>query len=92
MSECPFCEIVAGRAPGAIVYEDEQSAALMDIYPVYAGHTLVIPHCRVGAAGKRQPGRVGNGGGRAGINQKAVAAVPDYDMTVNEFDWEGVHF
>jgi histidine triad (HIT) family protein len=32
-----------GRAPGAIVYEDEQSAALMDIYPVYAGHTLVIP-------------------------------------------------
>jgi histidine triad (HIT) family protein len=43
MSDCPFCEIVAGRAPGAIVYEDEQSAALMDIYPVYAGHTLVIP-------------------------------------------------
>lgn len=43
MSDCPFCAIMEGRAPGAIVYEDEQSAALMDIYPVYAGHTLVIP-------------------------------------------------
>ena len=43
MSECPFCAIIEGRAPGAIVYEDERAAALMDIYPVYAGHTLVIP-------------------------------------------------
>jgi len=43
MSECPFCAIVEGRAPGSIVYEDETALALMDIYPVYAGHTLVIP-------------------------------------------------
>ena len=43
MSDCPFCAILEGRKPGAIVYEDEQAAALMDIYPVYAGHTLVIP-------------------------------------------------
>lgn len=43
MSECPFCAIVAGRQPGCIVYEDERAIALMDIYPVYAGHTLVVP-------------------------------------------------
>ena len=43
MSDCPFCAILEGREPGAIVYEDEHAAALMDIYPVYAGHTLVIP-------------------------------------------------
>ena len=43
MSGCPFCAIVEGRAPGSIVYEDEAALALMDIYPVYAGHTLVIP-------------------------------------------------
>ncbi len=43
MSGCSFCSILEGRAPGAIVYEDERSAALMDICPVYAGHTLVVP-------------------------------------------------
>jgi len=43
MSECPFCAIMAGRQPGSIVYEDERAVALLDIYPVYAGHTLVVP-------------------------------------------------
>ena len=43
MSQCPFCAIMEGRQPGSIVYEDEHAVALMDIYPVYAGHTLVVP-------------------------------------------------
>lgn len=43
MSECPFCAVIGGSAPGSIVYEDELSVALMDICPVYAGHTLVVP-------------------------------------------------
>jgi len=43
VSGCPFCRIVERQAPGAIVFEDDRSAALMDICPVYAGHTLVIP-------------------------------------------------
>ena len=43
MSSCPFCAILEGREPGSIVYEDDDAVALMDIYPVYAGHTLVVP-------------------------------------------------
>ena len=40
---CIFCEIVAGRAPAAKVYEDEQVIAFLDLFPINKGHTLVIP-------------------------------------------------
>jgi len=40
---CIFCAIVAGRAPAHRVAEDEQSLAFLDLFPVTAGHTLVIP-------------------------------------------------
>lgn len=43
MSDCPFCAVVDGLAEGSIVFEDELSVALMDICPVYPGHTLVVP-------------------------------------------------
>ncbi len=39
---CPFCEIVAGRAPAYIVDQDESSLALLDINPLAEGHTLII--------------------------------------------------
>ena len=39
---CIFCEIVAGRAPSHRVFEDDQTLAFMDIFPVVPGHTLVI--------------------------------------------------
>lgn len=43
MDSCIFCKIIAGEAPGSIVYEDERALALMDVNPVTVGHTLVIP-------------------------------------------------
>ncbi len=43
MATCPFCEIVAGRAPARKVYEDEQTLAFLDLHPISRGHTLVIP-------------------------------------------------
>ena len=43
MSECIFCEILAGKAPANFVYRDELCAAFMDIRPVNPGHVLVIP-------------------------------------------------
>jgi histidine triad (HIT) family protein len=39
---CIFCMIVRGEAPAAKVYEDEHTLALMDIFPVTHGHTLII--------------------------------------------------
>jgi histidine triad (HIT) family protein len=40
---CPFCELVAGRTPASIVFEDEDAVAVMDIEPVIPGHVLVLP-------------------------------------------------
>jgi histidine triad (HIT) family protein len=44
---CIFCKIVAGELPSHRVTEDDETLVFMDIFPVSAGHTLVIPkaHC-----------------------------------------------
>jgi histidine triad (HIT) family protein len=39
---CIFCRTVTGAMPCHRVYEDAQTLALMDIFPVTDGHTLVI--------------------------------------------------
>ncbi len=38
-----FSKIVAGEIPSHKVYEDEDHFAFLDINPLHAGHTLVIP-------------------------------------------------
>jgi histidine triad (HIT) family protein len=44
MDACIFCEILAGRLPASLVYQDELCTAFMDIRPVTPGHLLVIPN------------------------------------------------
>jgi histidine triad (HIT) family protein len=41
--DCLFCQIVDGQIPGRTVYEDETTLAFLDVNPLAAGHTLVIP-------------------------------------------------
>lgn len=45
--ECIFCEVVAGSAPGSLVYEDDRVVAFMDINPVNPGHLMVVPRAHV---------------------------------------------
>ena len=40
---CIFCRILDGEAPASFVYQDDQIAAFMDLYPVTPGHLLVVP-------------------------------------------------
>lgn len=40
---CIFCKIVSKQAPSSILYEDDLVMAFMDIRPLSAGHSLVIP-------------------------------------------------
>lgn len=40
---CVFCEIVAGRSPARVVYDDDQLVAFHDIRPQAPTHVLVIP-------------------------------------------------
>lgn len=43
MEDCVFCSILRGQLPASFVYEDDKSVAFLDIHPIHAGHTLVIP-------------------------------------------------
>lgn len=44
---CPFCEIVAGRAPATIVRDWPETLAIVPLSPVVDGHLLVIPKAHV---------------------------------------------
>ena len=43
MEECLFCKIVKGELPSSKIYEDEDTLAFLDLFPVNKGHSLVIP-------------------------------------------------
>ena len=40
---CIFCKIINGDIPCAMIYQDEDTFAFLDINPINDGHTLVIP-------------------------------------------------
>lgn len=41
--DCVFCEIVAGKIPADIRYQDKEVIAFRDINPVAPTHLLIIP-------------------------------------------------
>lgn len=41
--DCIFCKIIAGEIPSYKIYEDDLVYAFLDINPVGAGHTLIVP-------------------------------------------------
>lgn len=43
MSNCVFCDIVAGEAPAQIIDRTDTIVAFLDINPITDGHLLVIP-------------------------------------------------
>lgn len=47
---CPFCEIVAGRAPAEFVARWDSAVAFRPLNPVVPGHTLVVPRVHVADA------------------------------------------
>jgi len=47
ITECVFCEIMAGRAPGDIVYADDLTVAFLDPRQYNPGHVLVIPRTHI---------------------------------------------
>lgn len=43
MEDCIFCKVIKGEIPSHGVYEDDKTFAFLDINPINAGHTLVVP-------------------------------------------------
>jgi histidine triad (HIT) family protein len=44
---CLFCNVVAGKVPAQVVYENDHVVAFKDIRPVAPVHALVIPKAHV---------------------------------------------
>ena len=40
---CIFCDIIDHKIPSSVVYEDENTLAILDISQVTRGHTIVMP-------------------------------------------------
>jgi histidine triad (HIT) family protein len=40
---CVFCKIISGEIPTRVIMQNEKAMALLDAFPLAAGHTLVIP-------------------------------------------------
>ncbi len=47
MSDCLFCDIVAGKIPAKVVYEDADVVAFEDIEPQAPVHVLVVPRTHI---------------------------------------------
>jgi len=41
--DCIFCAIIKKEIPGKILYEDENTLAMLDKYPKAPGHAIVFP-------------------------------------------------
>ena len=46
---CTFCGILAGDLPAAVVLDEPDVVAFLDIRPVFKGHVLVVPRPHVDA-------------------------------------------
>ncbi len=47
MPGCAFCAIAAGEAPAAVVLDEPDHVAFLDIRPLFEGHVLLCPRPHV---------------------------------------------
>ena len=41
--DCIFCKIVEKEIPSKILYQNNETIAFLDIFPISQGHTIVVP-------------------------------------------------
>jgi histidine triad (HIT) family protein len=59
VATCVFCDIVAGRIPAAVVYDEDAVVAFLDHRPLLPGHVLVVPRTHVATLGELPEDQVG---------------------------------
>lgn len=47
MSDCVFCDIIAGTAPATVVAANDAAIAIVPLNPVVDGHVIVMPRDHV---------------------------------------------
>jgi histidine triad (HIT) family protein len=55
MTNCIFCQIVAGTSPSQMLYQDERVSAFRDIHPVGPTHVLVVPNRHIASVNDLAP-------------------------------------
>jgi len=85
--ECVFCQIVAGKLPSDIVYQDKEVIAFRDINPQSPTHVLIIPRRHISSLAELAEGEVSLIGHMVNIaNQlakKEGVAQSGYRLVVN---------
>jgi histidine triad (HIT) family protein len=72
---CVFDPIIAGEAPAHLVLDEPDVVAFLDIRPVFAGHTLVVPRAHIETAAELPSGLAGRlweAGARIAAAQRAA--------------------
>jgi histidine triad (HIT) family protein len=62
MEKCVFCDIVGGKIPGDIIYQDKDFLAFRDIHPMAPVHIVIIPKVHISSlaeVGEWQEGLIG---------------------------------
>jgi histidine triad (HIT) family protein len=59
ISECVFCDVIAGVVPAHIVLADDEVVAFLDKRPVFKGHVLVAPKAHAETLADLPAARVG---------------------------------
>jgi histidine triad (HIT) family protein len=59
ISECAFCDVIAGITPAHVVLSDDVVVAFLDSRPVFKGHVLVAPRDHVATLADRPVAAVG---------------------------------
>ena len=75
--DCVSCEIVAGRSPAEVVWDDEHVLGFMDINPVTDGHVLVIPRTHSVGLTDLDPGVAGQ---MVQVAQRVAVALKACDL------------
>ncbi|MDG3011551.1 HIT family protein [Rhodococcus sp. D2-41] len=90
MGHCIFCSIIDREAEASIVYEDDRTAAFMDIRPFTPGHLLVVPKTHAANLAELAPA---DGGAMFQVGQRLAEALRSSEVAaegVNLFLADGV--
>ncbi|MGC4932494.1 HIT family protein [Gordonia sp. DT30] len=80
MTDCVFCDIVAGAAPARVVYSDPHVLGFLDIRPITRGHTLIVPRTHSSGLSDLDPQ---TGAAMLWGGQAVAAAMKDSDLSAD---------
>jgi histidine triad (HIT) family protein len=91
--DCIFCQIVAGKIPSEITYQDEELIAFRDINPQAPTHLLIIPRKHIPSIAQLSPAELPLIGRMVTVANKLAQdegiAEIGYRLVLNYGEWGG---